>query len=387
MDKRTHKEMHSAKLRRSIVFRLAVLALFVLYCMGLATLREDFTSPPNMVRAIAVAAVASVLALSCLLAALWPLGVYYRWNDQEIRYVSLWRERFAMQWDEVVQISGIQAPWVEFSYVLKDRKGRRLKVDISHIGDESPLYALMKKQCPLLDDDKGVSDAGTMNFPTGRRRECHVVCDDWLAYRSYREIRAIRLSAIDQVHQYSEDPARELERFLSRLTGTTTHTVETGEADDIRATKLIVGARTRLVITSRMRDYDALLDQLRRRARNATWVNMNGPEPETNVERAVYWSHKVELCRSMQRSVWGFAGVLAVIVFAITAVLVRFGRDIPAGFRPSLAQVGVALGLVFITVILWRAGKTARVVAKLQKYFESNLAPVEAAKDTEVGSE
>jgi len=286
---------------------------------------------------------------------------YYTWDDEEIRHRFLWRER-SMRWDDVVAI-GLRRLSKE-SYVLSDASGARLTVDFEMrtTGGGALYRALAQKLARLQEqelrelehDVTQIESAEETRFPIGRASGCFVVRGDYLAHTSLR--RSCEVSLADVRYIYRRD--------LKAEGGVT----------------LVSNGSARIHVPADVKRYGVILAYVRRRARNAIWIDTRGPAPITRAERMGYLQWKAEGIRNIgmfRTGRWLVALCCAGFVAFFAWLVHTTGPEDDFNWS-HVAYIACVLSVVNLGLFAWSASLTRRL-----RRLEARLAQLEAGEDEE----
>jgi hypothetical protein len=336
---------------RFLGYRVVAWVILIASCWGVY---ELLTSPPDEFlssggRAGVTAAIAA-MACGSLMAIVVSHGVYYAWDDEKIAVSFLGRKRF-IRWGEIENVVARLAGAFAI-YDLSDVRGQRLRVHMHVLCWQSPLYAVLRdKWAPLVSEDlKKIEASGEAQFPVrvlGLPVGCFIVRGDKLVHKGVSRTREMTLTDVEVVytrHEHDEWPGARGCELMSR----------TGE---------------RMRISPRTTMHDRLIPYVQSRAKNALWVDLDGPEPTTPAEKAAYLRGNIDYLRKPKAIVLPFASMMLYgglnLIFPVDWIEAVWG---------GLLFVAGLAGLIW-----WFAGGRARQVRRLRK----RLSSVEAGAKTE----
>ncbi len=331
-------------------YRVAGWVILVFSCWGIY---ELLTSEPDEFMSASQNAVytAAILAMACvsIMAIVVSHGVYYLWDSEKITVSFLGRKR-SVRWDEVDSIVA-RLSGDSVIYYLSDAHGQRLRMDMQVSREASPLCKLLRQKWGALvrDDLKEIERAPETRFPVrilGLPAGCFIVRGDTLIHKHGPRRRQLVLPDIEEVylrHERGEWPGAQYCELVSR----------TG---------------TRMRISPRTTRHDRLMAYVAAHAKNAVWVDLDGPEPNTSAEKAAYLRGTIESLRKPKVTVLPFVSMM--LYGAIDLVLRVDWID--------AIWAGISFFGGLAVLIWWFGGGSARRMRELQK----RLAALQAEEQT-----
>jgi len=285
------KQMKIAK--PELYYKLYAWGVLVLYLSLLRFCIDELRRGQITEHVVGMSLVAGVLCF-CLYAIIRTHGVY-RWDDEEIRYTTLFGTR-STRWNEIVRYRVRRFAGGFKRIVLNDGWGNRLTVHSYLLAEQSPLLQVVNEKLAALQqaDMQEIEKSGEAQFPLGIRDlplGLFIVRGDTLIHKRGRktsEIPLVEVQRVVQSTEYGEDgePASEVA------------TLTTSDGITIQ-------------IPSETKGYDRLISYIRAHTKNAVWISAGAPEPMPA-------SAKTEYRRRLFRTTYErhFA-MLAAILFAI----------------------------------------------------------------------
>jgi len=327
-------------------YRVAGWVILIFSCWGIY---ELLTSEPDEFMSAGQNAVytAAILAMACvsLMAIVVSHGVYYLWDSEKIIVSFLGRKR-SVRWEEVDSIVA-RLSGDSVIYYLTDVRGQRLRVDMQVRRKMSPLCTLLREKWGVLvrDDLKDIEQSLEVRFPVrilGLPAGCFIVRGDKFIHKHGPRRRQLALTDIEEAylrHERGEWPGAQYCELVSRT-----------------------GPRIR--IPPRTTRHDRLMAYVAAHAKNAVWVDLDGPEPNTSAAKAAYLRGAIESLRKPKATVLPFVSMM--LYGAIDLVLRVDWID--------AIWAGVSFSGGLAVLIWWFGGGSARRMRELQ----SRLAALEA---------
>ena len=244
----------------------------------------------------------------------------YRWNDEEICRRLLLRET-SIRWDKVVSVYVLREGR-DWAYVLRDSQGRKLRVDVGLLIQESPLRRVLRDKLSHLSrwrESEGGAREGTFTLRIlGVHVSSFTTRRNSLIYRCRGKTREILLDQVREVYESRDG-------------------ILVSDASD-----LAVKHGVTLRIPSRTKGYENLIVHIKERAKSAFWVDLDRPEPGAGPERTPYLRGKIRLIAQRKRALWILLGV-------VTAPLAGIGLwDIARNGLRDAGGILVGLAMIYV---------------------------------------
>jgi len=289
--------------------------------------------------------------------AAWSSPVYY-WDEEQVKWKRLWRER-SMRWSDVSTVQ-VKEAGGQVVYILTDAWGHRLSLNIEPLGMDHPLRSMLNDKLSHLVEGQlqQAEAAGDIEFPVrflGLYCRTFVLRHKSLLVKERRRSREMPLEDLSEVRQNTR-----------RHDWDTYHEAELVWKD---------GSRTRIphFTTGSFR----LLESLRSRAPNAVWFQTRGPEPQDKAASIAFWRYRVESLRKSMKTLWRADVALLSAVGWVIWKIARRGWQIPPELEAELRWTWPILALPFALSILAYAKYPRRL-----RTLQHRLAALEADEES-----
>jgi hypothetical protein len=282
-------------------------------------------------------------------------GLRYCWDDEEIHWKCLWRER-SLRWDE---ITGLE--YNPHKVVLIDTRGVRLSVALYLLGERTPLHRVLLTRWTRIQQgmrrnmaaavERRIEASGEARFPADWPEGVFTLRENKLIYRVWRRTREISLDDIARVSNWG--------RTLESRSGET------------------------ITVPSNTPEYAFLISYIREHAVNAVWFDPTELEPADPAQKAGYLRRQTEMLRKRTRGMWApLIGLVGVAVYMGVMVCTGFSDGGDVGAADIVAgMIGMC---IFLLVLIVTAPYFIRDTCYL-KDLRRRLAQLEAQEDAGKG--